>query len=225
MFIDCPSCQRSYRVSRATLGGSGRTVVCPGCETRWYVAVPEADDRAVGFAPAAREADRIARPSAITRPERRWMAGVRPFALSLGCLLLATGLIARRAAIVSIVPRTAGLYAALGLPVNLRSLALGEIKTTRGDDGATRVAISGRIHNLVSSRTVVPRLDFDLRDARGTVLATWSQDPPTRALAANAFVAFTTEAPATPAGAEDVVVRFTDASGDRPLIEPRSKGR
>lgn len=40
MLIDCPSCARSYHVSRVALGESGRHVVCQFCDTRWFVEVP-----------------------------------------------------------------------------------------------------------------------------------------------------------------------------------------
>jgi predicted Zn finger-like uncharacterized protein len=43
MLIDCPSCARSYHVSRAALGESGRNVVCQICDTRWYVEAPRAE--------------------------------------------------------------------------------------------------------------------------------------------------------------------------------------
>ncbi len=43
MLIDCPSCARSYHVSRAAIGETGRTVVCQICNTRWFVEPPAAE--------------------------------------------------------------------------------------------------------------------------------------------------------------------------------------
>ena len=37
MLIDCPACARSYHVSSAEIGESGRTVICPRCDARWFV--------------------------------------------------------------------------------------------------------------------------------------------------------------------------------------------
>lgn len=37
MRIDCPSCARTYLISRAALGPAGRHLVCQFCNTRWLV--------------------------------------------------------------------------------------------------------------------------------------------------------------------------------------------
>jgi predicted Zn finger-like uncharacterized protein len=37
MLIDCPSCAKSYHISRAALGSRGRNVACPHCLTSWFV--------------------------------------------------------------------------------------------------------------------------------------------------------------------------------------------
>ena len=218
MFTDCPSCAQTYQISRAALGSSGRSVVCPSCQTRWYVAVPEAEEL---FAPfSALDPARRAEP-ARRAPSRGRSVRTLPAIVGLSCLALASGLIAARASLVRAVPRAAGLYAALGMPVNVRGLVLGEVKATWPSDGATRVAISGRIRNIVAAGTPVPRLAFDLRDAKGAVLASWSSAPPKRLLARGEVVAFTTEASALPDGARDVVVRFTDGGVERPLLAAR----
>ncbi len=218
MFTDCPTCARTYQISRAALGESGRTVVCPSCQTRWYVAGPETEGVGVPL-PAldrARPAMPAPRPSARGRSAR-----LLPVAVGLSCLALASGLIGARASLVRAVPRAAGLYAALGMPVNVRGLVLGDVKAAWPSDGATRVAISGRIRNVAAAGTPVPRLTFDLRDAKGAVLASWSSAAPKRMLARGEVVAFATETSVLPEGARDVVVRFTDAGAERPLLAAR----
>ena len=138
----------------------------------------------------------------------------------LACLVLVSGSLAKRATIVRAVPRAAGLYALIGLPVNVRGLALGEVATVWLEGGTSGVAISGRIRNLLATRTTVPRLAFDLRDAKGSVLASWSETPPKRALAANETVPFTAaQVPPLPEGTRDVVVRFTDSGHEQPLVQ------
>ena len=110
------------------------------------------------------------------------------------------------------------LYAALGLPVNVRGLSLGDIKAVRQEESSGRIAISGRIRNVTQARAPVPRMTFDLRDARGAVLASWSENPPKPSLAAKETLAFTTEAPSLPIGGTDIIIRFTDAQPKQALL-------
>jgi predicted Zn finger-like uncharacterized protein len=228
MLIDCPTCARSYQVSRSAIGAEGRTVVCPGCQARWYVAAPRAEtvDHPVSLAPSSggmhlnrdRPVPAAAR-KRVTKPPRRF-SGFQSVAVALTGLVLVMVVIGKRTAVVMAAPRTAALYAAMGLPVNIRNLELGDIKTTRLDDGAQRVEISGRIRNLAEHRAALPRMTFDIRGSKGETLVTWSESAPKRALAGAETVPFTTQSPVLPDGYKDVVVRFTDAERDAPLGRP-----
>ncbi|MDX6750307.1 DUF3426 domain-containing protein [Geminicoccaceae bacterium 1502E] len=40
MIINCPSCDTSYKIDPAVLGGQGRKVRCTSCGVRWFVAPP-----------------------------------------------------------------------------------------------------------------------------------------------------------------------------------------
>ena len=238
MLIDCPSCARSYPLDRAALGDSGRMVVCPRCATRWFVAAPEAADEPTVDEPnverpglAADDLDRLLprhRPGAggVPRPRKTRDRGtVRPafagaVALVLLGLVVPMGAIAKRATIVRAVPRTAALYAAIGLPVNLRGLAIGDVRTTALDDGRRGLEIAGTIRNIEKSRTVVPKLSFEIRDARGTTLAHWAEPAPRRQLAADESVAFLTQAPAVPDGSKEVLVRFETPQDVGPVASP-----
>ncbi len=131
--------------------------------------------------------------------------------------MIATGLIAARTAVVRALPRAAGLYAAAGLPVNVRGLAWADVHTAWADESMARVAVSGRLRNVTAGRTNVPRLAFDIRDAAGTVLASWSERPTKRSLAASESLMFASQSRNVPKGATEVVVRFAEADGERPL--------
>ena len=148
---------------------------------------------------------------------------MRPLAIGLSCACLLMLVIGKRTAIVTAAPRTAALYAAVGLPVNIRGLAFADLKTSRLSDGAAHVEISGRIRNLADAHTPVPRITFDIRDARGATLASWTESASKRLLADNESVAFTSRTPALPDGAKDVVVHFdADPVRDTMLIhKPR----
>ncbi|WP_158811107.1 MJ0042-type zinc finger domain-containing protein [Beijerinckia sp. L45] len=222
MQIDCPTCARSYHVALHALGTSGRTVVCPACATRWHVAAPDDDRHPIAASSRgvirAQTDDRLSR-LAIARPtaNRRKSGALRPVAVSLALACLSMLVIGKRTAIVMAAPRTAALYAAVGLPVNIRGLEIGGLKTTRLDDPTQRVEISGDIRNLVDARTPVPRLTFDIRDIHGATLATWTDNAPKRMLADNESVAFTTQSPVLPDGTKDVVARF-DANADHDTL-------
>lgn len=142
---------------------------------------------------------------------------MRHIAVAMICACLLMLVIGKRTAIVTAAPRTAALYAAAGLPVNIRGLAFASLKTTRLDDPAQHVEISGQIRNLAEARTAVPRITFDIRDTRGATLASWTENAPKRVLADNESVAFTTQAPALPEGSRDIIVRF-DADADRDTL-------
>lgn len=51
MLIDCPGCGTSYHIVKAVLGAAGRRVVCPRCDSIWFVGadgMPGAEEPAGG---------------------------------------------------------------------------------------------------------------------------------------------------------------------------------
>ena len=67
------------------------------------------------------------------RASRRiWRAGgsAAPALGLVGLVIAATTMIAARAAIVSIAPATAAVYAGVGMPVNLRGLSIADVRAT-----------------------------------------------------------------------------------------------
>ena len=201
MLIDCPSCFKSYPVGRAALGEGGRAVVCVACGTRWFVG---------GGSPAA-ETGRLrpaARPDAPRRADPSKRGSMRPVAVASACLLLSMGLIGERVAIVRSLPPTAGLYAAIGLSVNVRGLVFADVRTIRSTDGEDRLAVSGTIRNVAAGAVPMPRITFDIRDGSGTIVSSWSKGAPKPVLARDESVSFQAEMPTLPNDSKDVVVRF-----------------
>lgn len=314
MLIDCPSCARSYHVSRAALGESGRNVVCQICDTRWYVEAPRADihrdareDEQAEAAAAeqstfaetiiedttietmAREAledDELARDAVpheapghdalaphdptqdenqrgeVSRPPvaqdelsvDRWadtliapalgeiravrddpprkpaiarrtirrrprsFKALRQAAAIAACLAVTMGVIGKRNEIVRFLPGTGALYAAIGLPVNIRDLEFGAVTAARADASVGGVVeVSGTIHNIAHRRVSVPRLTFEVRNAAGTVLASWSENAPKRSLASEETLAFATKTEALPEGYTDIAVHFSDEAAVKKL--------
>ena len=136
-------------------------------------------------------------------------------------MILPMAAIAKRQAVVAALPRTAALYDAIGLPVNLRGLAIAGVKTTgdQGDQGHG-LEVAGTIRNLENTRTRVPKMTFEIRDAKGTILSHWSETAPKPLLGADEAVAFLTQTADLPDGSKDVVVRFETATPVAPRAIP-----
>ncbi|MEI7805959.1 MAG: MJ0042-type zinc finger domain-containing protein [Hyphomicrobiales bacterium] len=118
-------------------------------------------------------------------------------------------LITWRADVVRMLPQTASLYAAIGLPVNLRGLSFEDVKITKEThDGVDVLVVEGSI--LASSRkpVEVPRLRFAVRNAAGLEIYSWTMQPTRSILGAGEAMAFRSRLASPPPGANDVLVRF-----------------
>lgn len=127
----------------------------------------------------------------------------------IGLVAVLAGLLAWRKDVVRFAPQTAPLYAAIGLPVNLRGLVFDGVRTTRETaDGVSVLIVEGTIVS-VSSRTVeVPRLRFGVRNAAGLEVYAWTSVPPRAVLPPGETVEFRSRLASPPADGRDVVVRF-----------------
>jgi hypothetical protein len=154
---------------------------------------------------AARQAQ-IAQP----RPARRRARGQGGLALLIvGLIGVVTALIAWRAHIVRAVPQSAGFYAAIGLPVNLRGLAFEAVKTSdETQDGVPVLVVAGEIVNVARRTVQVPRLRFALRNAAGVEVYAWTALPEQQVLGVNQRTAFRSRLASPPTGVGEVVVRF-----------------
>jgi predicted Zn finger-like uncharacterized protein len=126
-------------------------------------------------------------------------------------LLLAVlgALIGWRSDVVRVMPGTASLFAAVGLPVNLRGLALTDITTTReAHDGATILVVQGTITNISKQPRDVPRIRFAVRNDQGAVVYTWTSLPERTALAPGDSEPFQTRLASPPPDGRVVEVRF-----------------
>jgi hypothetical protein len=83
--------------------------------------------------------------------------------LALACVVAA--LIGWRGTIVRNAPQMASLYAAIGLPVNLRGLTFTDVKVSRDvHDGVSVLMVEGAIVSTASRPVEVPRLRFAMRN-------------------------------------------------------------
>jgi hypothetical protein len=138
----------------------------------------------------------------------RWPLGTWPSAV-LALIAINAALIGGRAEVVRWVPQTASLYAAIGLPVNLRGLVFANVTTQKEmQDGVQVLVIEGTIMSTGSRATEVPRLRFGLRNDAGQEIYSWTALPDRKALGAGETLAFRSRLATPPPEGRDVVVRF-----------------
>ncbi|MCO5132541.1 MAG: zinc-ribbon domain-containing protein [Xanthobacteraceae bacterium] len=88
---------------------------------------------------------------------------------------LAAGLVMWRAEIVRLLPQTALFYRMIGLEVNLRGLAIRDVKvTTETVDAKQVLVIEGNVVDIARKAVDLPRLRFVVRDARGVEIYAWN---------------------------------------------------
>jgi predicted Zn finger-like uncharacterized protein len=77
-------------------------------------------------------------------------------------------LVDARSEVVRYLPQTASLFAAIGLPVNLRNLKFENVKIlTEAQDGIDTVIVQGAIASEAGKPVAVPRLRFAARNSTG----------------------------------------------------------
>jgi predicted Zn finger-like uncharacterized protein len=118
-----------------------------------------------------------------------------------------------REPIVRLAPQSAALYAALGLPVNLRGIDIRNIRSRMIDDGGVNVlVIEGELVSVAKERQVVPRLRFAVIGEKGQEIFTWSTQADKAQLQPGEAMPFRRRLAAPPVDGKDVNVRFLSAS-------------
>jgi hypothetical protein len=150
------------------------------------------------------------------RPFVKAIGGAAPAFVLLALMFAASITIAARAAIVSAAPATAAAYAFLGMPVNLRGLAIDGVRATIVDtaENGRELLVTGEIVNLRQAETPAPNLRLALRGADQRELYLWTAREPAPRLGPHERVAFRARLAAPPAGVRDVLVKFA-APGDK----------
>lgn len=162
------------------------------------------DDEDIESFAARRERLKAKRKQA--RRSSRWTA------LILLLLAFNVALIGARGEVVRYLPQTAPLFAAIGLPVNLRNLAFEDVKITRETtDGVNVIVVEGVIVSKTNRPTEVPRLRFAARNSSGQEVYTWTALPSRSVLGPGERLTFRSRLASPPADANDVLVRFFNA--------------
>jgi predicted Zn finger-like uncharacterized protein len=123
--------------------------------------------------------------------------------------VISAGLLGWRKDIVRHAPQMGSLYAAIGLPVNLRGLAFTDVKVVeQTHDGVPLLVVEGFIVSTVSVPVEVPRLRFAIRNAAGSEVYAWTAMPTQLVLQPGETLPFRSRLASPPSGTRDVEVRF-----------------
>jgi predicted Zn finger-like uncharacterized protein len=186
MILTCPACATSYFVDDALLG-EGRLVRCTSCRHSWKAAPePELELRSspeegslaaparTGPEPlAALPAEKLPRAFRARAEEQRKVreaatAGVVWAGIGAAFALVIVTALVFRIDIVRIAPRTAGAYAAIGMPVNRVGLTIEKVHAEPAlQDGRAALAVSGVIRNIRTRPVAQPPLMIRMLDKNG----------------------------------------------------------
>lgn len=216
MLISCPDCARSYHVDADQVGEHGRVLICPKCGARWFCAGEHGFGGGprlqLGAVVAEQRPDPLPTIPAWTFPPLGGI--VRPIVASACIALVAVGAVSMRRTVVRLIPKAAPIYAALHLPVHVRGLEFSRIVSAQLP--SADLTVSGQIRNLGTRRMTLPRVAFEIRDAKGAPLISWSETPPAPTLGAGRIVAFASLPHSVPPESRSVLVRFEDGQPSTP---------
>jgi len=146
-----------------------------------------------------------------SRRSSRWTAIV------LVLFAVNVALVGARDEVVRYLPQTASVFAAIGLPVNLRHLTFENVKISKdAQNGVNVLIVEGTIVSTAKNPITVPRLRFAARDAVGQEIYTWTALPSRSVLGPGEKLEFRSRLASPPADARNVMVRFfnsKDAAG------------
>jgi predicted Zn finger-like uncharacterized protein len=144
------------------------------------------------------------------RKSSRKGLGVAAIAAASALIVLA---IAARTTVVRAIPDLAGLYAAIGLPVNLRGLEFRDVRTTsETQDGIAVLVIEGEVANIAKHAVEVPRVRLAVLGTGGQELYSWTALLPRSTLSEDEKVSFRSRLASPPPEGREVLVRFLTRS-------------
>ena len=158
----------------------------------------------------SKPARRALPPRPAPRKASRKGLGVAALAAA-GALVVAA--IAARSTVVRAIPDLAGVYAAVGLPVNLRGLEFRDVRTTsETQDGIAVLVIEGEVANVAKHAVEVPRVRLAVLGAGGQELYSWTTLLPRSTLSEDEKVSFRSRLASPPPEGREVLVRFLTRS-------------
>jgi hypothetical protein len=227
ILLRCPACGTSEEADPAVLADAP-TIVCRDCGETWPDGPRRAKRRALVRAaePAGGliEAERRPLVSYASGTSEAWAAKIAgdilpktthersrlPMtAAAFAALLFIGAFLGGREAAVRAVPDLAGLYAGIGLGVDLDGLVIEDVAAERtAGDAGDRIVVRGEIRNTSGAEQVAPPLAVTLRDEAGASAGIREFDPPARSIAPGAAEPFVLEIGNAERQAREIVLRF-----------------
>jgi hypothetical protein len=236
--IKCPACGACESADPIVLADAP-TIVCRECGETWP-SVPKRTRRRTNLIAASAEEEAEAEViEARRRPlvtfsdgaEKAWAAKMEgdywpepprrsrmpATAAAMASVFFFAAFLGGREAAVAALPDLAGLYAAIGLPVNLGGLAIEDVTAERTKQAAgTRLTVSGTIRNVSGGELDVPPISAILYDSAMMPMATHGFETESATLAPGGETQFLMEFAAVPEQAEEVAVRFRQPGESAP---------
>jgi predicted Zn finger-like uncharacterized protein len=123
--------------------------------------------------------------------------------------------------IVRLFPSLAGLYASIGMPVNVVGLEFTDAKTLMSlRNDKTVMQITAKIHSMAGATVSVPPVLVSLLNDAGATVYEWTVAPEVKEMEPGEVMDFSTEVNSPPDGAVRVRLSFTTARGDTAAASP-----
>jgi predicted Zn finger-like uncharacterized protein len=143
--------------------------------------------------------------SAARKPQPRLPLGLVAVLL---IAILTFGVVSRQS-LVRAAPGLANLYAAIGLPVNLRGLEFQNVRTKQEiQDGIAVLAIEGEVSNIANRAVELPRVRLSVLGDNGAEIYSWTALLPRSILYPHERVPFKSRLASPPAAGKEIMVRF-----------------
>jgi predicted Zn finger-like uncharacterized protein len=141
---------------------------------------------------------------------RRLAGNVRPIAVVAALAVAACGLVVgERETIVGAAPSLASFYGALGLPVNVRGLAIEDVRSVENvEEGVPLLLVTGVVRNVAAGPRDVPRLRLAVTGGGDRELYAWTTVAARSKLDPGESAAFRARLASPPADGRGVAVRF-----------------
>ena len=241
--IKCPACGACESADPIVLADAP-TIVCRECGETWPSA-PKRTKRRTNLIAGSEDEAESEVIEARRRPlvtfsdgaEKAWAAKMEgdywpepprhsrmPMtAAAMASVFFFAAVLGGREAAVSALPDLAGLYAAIGLPVNLGGLAIEDVNAERTKEASgSRLTVSGTIRNVSGGELDVPPISAILYDSAMMTMATHGFETESATLAPGGETQFLMEFAAVPEQAEEVVVRFRQPGETAPEAAPET---
>lgn len=243
--VRCPGCGAAETVDAAALAGQS-TIHCRECGETWPAPASTANRRKLVTRIERRAPVLVAEKRTVVSysekgAENAWKSKIEGdywpepprhsrlpmLAAAVASLFFFAAFLGGRQAAVAALPDLAGLYAAIGLPVNLDGFRITDVKAERVPAlGGTRLIVHANVENIGSADRPIPALATLLYSEAAAPAGAYGFDAPERVVTAGETVALAMQLESAPKQAAEVVVRFRRrgeqlaAGGAAQTVEP-----